>query len=221
MSTQRCPLKLLRHALLPLVLTALCPAAQAGSATSGTGNLPRNTPAVALNFAIQIDKYVFFRIGDGAWPTPGGTTSQVGFSLSPTIPAVPTTPANGNNTAVNWNGAAPPFAVTASSNVLPVEVRSNGGQVSVHATVTTPLTSGSTTIPMNVISATSSDSALPAPTIPATGTGTSINVTGGGTGTVNSLVTIRTANWTFAYDNSVSRPAGNYNGQLSFTAAVP
>ncbi|TDS84502.1 hypothetical protein [Comamonas sp. JUb58] len=221
MSTQRCPLKLLRHALLPLVLAALCPAAQAGSATSGTGNLPRNTPAVALNFSIQIDKYVFFRIGDGVWPTPGGTTSQVGFNLSPTIPAVPITPINGNNTAVNWNGAAPTFAVTASGNVLPVEVRSNGGQVSVYATVTTPLTSGSNTLPMNVISATSSDANLPAPPIPASGTGTSVNVTGGGTGTVNSLVTIRTAIWTFAYNNSVSRTAGNYSGQLSFTASVP
>ncbi len=221
MSTQRCPLILMRQVLLPVALTALGAVAQAGSASSGTGNLPRTTPAVALNFAIQIDKYVFFRIGNGAWPTPGGTTSQVGFSLSPTIPAVPTTPANGNNTAVNWNGTAPPFAVTASGNVLPVEVRSNGGQVSVFATVTTALTSGSNTLPMNVISATSSDSALPAPTIPATGTGTSVNVTGGGTGTVNSLVTIRTANWTFAYDNSVSRTAGNYSGQLSFTASVP
>ncbi|MEJ5151746.1 hypothetical protein [Comamonas sp. MYb396] len=221
MSTQRCPLKLLRHALLPLVLTALCPAAQAGSATSGTGNLPRNTPAVALNFSIQIDKYVFFRIGDGAWPTPGGTTSQVGFNLSPTIPAVPITPINGNNTAVNWNGAAPAFAVTASGNVLPVEVRSNGGQVSVYATVTTPLTSGSNTIPMNMVSITSSDAALPAPTLPASGTGTSVNVTGGGTGTVNSLVTIRTANWTFGYNSAISRTAGNYSGQLSFTAAVP
>ncbi|WP_232539506.1 MULTISPECIES: hypothetical protein [Comamonas] len=221
MNTQRCPLKLLRHALLPLVLTALCPAAQAGSATSGTGNLPRNTPAVALNFSIQIDKYVFFRIGDGAWPTPGGTTSQVGFNLSPTIPAVPITPINGNNTAVNWNGAAPTFAVTASGNVLPVEVRSNGGQVSVYATVTTPLTSGSNTIPMNMVSITSSDAALPAPTLPASGTGTSVNVTGGGTGTVNSLVTIRTANWTFGYNSAISRTAGNYSGQLSFTASVP
>ncbi|WP_423934774.1 hypothetical protein [Comamonas sp. 23] len=221
MNTQRCPLKLLRHALLPLVLTALCPAAQAGSATSGTGNLPRNTPAVALNFSIQIDKYVFFRIGDGAWPTPGGTTSQVGFSLSPSIPAVPTTPTTGNNTAVNWNGTAPTFAVAASGNVLPVEVRSNGGQVSVFATVTTALTSGANTIPMNMVSITSSDAALPAPTLPASGTGTSVNVTGGGTGTVNSLVTIRTANWTFGYNSAISRTAGNYSGQLSFTASVP
>ena len=207
--------------LLALALAAVSAAAQAGSATSGTGNLPRTTPAVALNFSIQIDKYLFFRVGDGAWPTPGGTTSQVGFSLSPSIPAVPTTPANGNNTPVNWNGAAPTFAVAASGNVLPVEVRSNGGQVSVFATVTTALTSGANTIPMNVVSVTSSDSALPAPAIPASGTGTSVNVTGGGTGTVNSLVTIRTANWAFAYNSAVSRTAGNYSGQLSFTAAVP
>ncbi|MGE8493101.1 MULTISPECIES: hypothetical protein [unclassified Comamonas] len=221
MSTQRCPIHRLCLALWPLALAAASSSAQAASATSGTGNLPRTTPAVALNFSIQVDKFLFFRIGDGAWPTPGGTTSQVGFSLSPSIPAVPTTPTTGNNTAVNWNGTAPTFAVAASGNVLPVEVRSNGGQVSVFATVTTALTSGANTIPMNMVSITSSDAALPAPTIPASGTGTSVNVTGGGTGTVNSLVTIRNANWTFAYNSAISRTAGNYSGQLSFTAAVP
>ncbi|QMV72176.1 hypothetical protein HS961_04630 [Comamonas piscis] len=221
MKQQRRPLNLLRQSLLPLLLAGLGASAQAGSASSGTGGLPRNTPAVALNFAIQIDKFLFFRIGDGAWPTPGGTTSQVNFALSPSIPAVPTTPVNSNNTAVNWNGAAPTFSVAASGNVLPVEVRSNGGQVSVFATVTTALTSGSNTIPMNMVSVTSSDATLPAPTIPATGTGTSVNVSGGGTGAVNSLVTIRNANWTFAYNSAISRTAGNYSGQLSFTAAVP
>lgn len=221
MKQQRRTLNLLRQSLLPLLLAGLGASAQAGSASSGTGGLPRNTPAVALNFAIQIDKFLFFRIGDGAWPTPGGTTSQVGFTLSPSIPAVPTTPVIGNNTAVNWNGAAPTFSVAASGNVLPVEVRSNGGQVSVFATVTTALTSGSNTIPMNMVSITSSDAALPAPTLPATGTGTSVNISGGGAGTVNSLVTIRTANWTFGYNSAISRTAGNYSGQLSFTASVP
>ncbi|GAB2807469.1 hypothetical protein GCM10027276_05100 [Comamonas piscis] len=221
MKQQRRTLNLLRQSLLPLLLAGLGASAQAGSASSGTGGLPRNTPAVALNFAIQIDKFLFFRIGDGAWPTPGGTTSQVGFTLSPSIPAVPTTPVNGNNTAVNWNGAAPTFSVAASGNVLPVEVRSNGGQVSVFATVTTALTSGSNTIPMNMVSITSSDAALPAPTLPATGTGTSVNISGGGAGTVNSLVTMRTANWTFGYNSAISRTAGNYSGQLSFTASVP
>lgn len=222
MSMQRSQWPLMHRALLPLVLTAACTTVQAASSTAGPSNsVPLTTQRVALNFSIQIDKFLFFRIGDGAWPTPGGTTSQVSFSLSPSIPAVPTTPATGSNTSVNWSGTAPPLAVTASGNVLPVEVRSNGGQVSVFATVTTALTSGANTIPMNMVSITSSDSALPAPTLPASGTGTSVNITGGGTGTVNSLVTIRNANWTFAYNSAISRTAGNYSGQLSFTAAVP
>ncbi|WP_377779223.1 hypothetical protein [Comamonas odontotermitis] len=128
----------------------------------------------------------------------------------------------GNNTSVNWNGAAPGFVVAASGNVLPVEVRSNGGQVSLYATVTTPLTSGSNTIPMSEIVVTSSDSAnLPAPPIPNSGNGTTVNVNGGGSGAVNSLVTIRNANWTFSYANSASRTAGSYNGQLRFTATTP
>nr|WP_312989976.1 hypothetical protein [Comamonas koreensis] len=221
MSRQRRQLGLMRQALL-LMLAAGSAGVQAASSTAGPSNNPALTTArVALNFSIQIDKFLFFRIGDGAWPTPGGTTSQVSFSLSPSIPAVPTTPVNGNNTAVNWSGAAPTFAVAASGNVLPVEVRSNGGQVSLFATVTTALTSGANTIPMNMVSITSSDAALPAPTIPATGTGTSVNVSGGGTGAVNSLVTIRNANWTFGYNSTISRTAGNYSGQLSFTAAVP
>lgn len=214
---------LVRHAVLALALAwAASGSAQAASATSGTGSLPRTTPTVALNFAIQIDKFIFFRIGDGAWPTPGGTVSQVAFTLTPTIPAVPTTPAAGNNTPLNWNGAAPGFTVAATGNVLPVEVRSNGGQVSLYASVTTPLTSGANTIPMSDVTVASSDSSnLPAPPIPASGTGSSVNVAGGGSGTVNSLVTIRTANWTFSYTGSASRPAGNYSGQLSFTASTP
>lgn len=203
-----------------ICLATTCALAHAAS-DSVSGSLPLTIPRVDLNFSIQIDKFLFFRIGDGAWPTPGGTTSQVSFSLSPSIPAVPATPVNGNNTAVNWSGAAPTFAVTASGNMLPVEVRSNGGQVSLFATVTTALTSGANTIPMNMVSITSSDAALPAPILPASGTSTSVNVTGGGTGAVNSLVTIRNANWTFAYNSTISRTAGNYSGQLSFTASVP
>lgn len=223
MSTQRWQLTRMRQTLLPLVLVAVCTGVQAASSTVGPSSSPTlTTSRVALNFSIQVDKFLFFRVGDGAWPTPGGTTSQIGFTLSPSIPAVPTTPANGNNTAVNWNGAAPSFAVAATGNVLPVEVRSNGGQVSLYATVTTALTSGSNTIPMNVISVASSDTAnLPAPPIPASGSGSSVNVSGGGTGTVNNLVTIRNANWTFSYNSGTSRTAGNYSGQLSFTATVP
>lgn len=195
-------------------------AAHAASASSGAGSLPR-TASVTLDFAIQIDKFIFFRIGDGAWPTPGGTPSSVAFTLTPSIPGVPTTPAPGSNVPVNWSGAAPGFSVAASGNVLPVEVRSNAGQVSLRATVGTPLASGSSIIPMSEITVSSSSTDLPAPPIPANGTGSAVNVAGGGTGTVNNLVTVRNANWTFSYANSASRPAGSYSGQLIFTASTP
>jgi hypothetical protein len=211
----------MRRAALWLAL-ACSGTAWAGTSSSGPSSSPSQTTGrVALNFAIQIDKFVFFRLGDGAWPTPGGTTSSIGFTLSPSIPATPTTPAVGNNTAVNWSGTAPSFSVAASGNMLPVEVRSNGGQVSLRATVTTALTSGTHTIPMSEIVVSSSDTNLPAPVIPASGAGSTVLVTGGGSGTVNSLVTVRNATWTFGFANSASWSAGNYSGQLQFTASVP
>ncbi|MEG0919827.1 MAG: hypothetical protein RSD57_05345 [Comamonas sp.] len=219
-------MKLHNAQLGPAVLFALmacCANSTAGTGSSGPSSSPsRTTPAVALNFTIQIDKFIFFRIGDGVWPTPGGTVSQVAFALTPSIPGIPTAPAVGSNTLVNWSGAAPNFNVAANGNVLPVEVRSNGGQVSLFATVASPLTSGSNIIPMSQITVTSSDSTnLPAPLIPASGSGSAVNVAGGGAGTVNSLVTSRNANWTFGYANSASRFAGNYNGQVTFTATTP
>ena len=211
----------MRRAALWLAL-ACSGTAWAGTSSSGPSSSPSQTTGrVALNFAIQIDKFVFFRLGDGAWPTPGGTTSSIGFTLSPSIPATPTTPAVGNNTAVNWSGTAPSFSVAASGNMLPVEVRSNGGQVSLRATVTTALTSGTHTIPMSEIVVSSSDTNLPAPVIPASGAGSTVLVTGGGSGTVNSLVTVRNSTWTFGFANSASWSAGNYSGQLQFTASVP
>jgi hypothetical protein len=186
---------------------------------STTGALPR-TVGVDLRFQLSIDKVLYFRIGDGALPGVGGTTSTVAFSVGATIPAQPTTPANGNNTAVNWSGAAPSFAVTSSGNVLPVEVRSNAGQVTLRASVTTPLSNGAVTIPMSDIGVASSDAALPAPAIPATGIGTAVNVTGGGAGAINSLVTLRSANWTFSLAGG-NYAAGSYNGQVTFIASTP
>ncbi len=191
-------------------------AAYAGSASSTPSSSPSHTTgAVALEFSIQIDKFIFFRIGDAT------ATSQVTFALTPSIPSPSTTPTVSNNTSVNWSGTAPSFNVAPTGNKMAVEVRSNGGPVSLFATVTTPLTSGSKTIPMSDISITSSDASLSAPTPPASGTGASVNVAGGGVGSINSLVTLRSADWTFSYTSSTSRFAGNYSGQITFTATTP
>lgn len=194
-------------------------ATHAASSTVGpSASVPLTTGLVNLDFTIAIDKFIFFRIGDGAWPTPGGTTSTVSFVLTPSIPGGPTTPVAGNNTSVNWSGAAPTFSVTPSGNALPVEVRSNAGQVTLRAAATAPLTSGANTIPLSEITIASSDSNLPAPPIPNSGTGTTVNVVG--TSFAN-LVTQRTATWTFSYANLASRTAGTYTGQVTFTASSP
>lgn len=195
-------------------------AAHAASANSGAGSLPR-TAAVNLDFQIRIDKFVFLRIGDGAWPSPGGTPSGVAFAVTPSIPPGPTTPVAGNNSAVNWSGVAPGFSVAATGNVLPVEVRSNAGQVSLHATVNAALTSGANVIPMSDIGVSSSSGDLPAPPIPPSGSGSAVNVASGGGSPHFSQVTQRSANWTFTYTHNPSRPAGVYSGQLAFTASVP
>lgn len=174
-----------------------------------------------LDFTVNIGPFIFLRVGN----TGLNNIDTVTFSLTPAIPAAAVTPVAGNNAPVAWSGGSPIFTPVASGNVLPVEVRSNTGQVSLRATTAAPLTSGSNTIPMSQITVTSSNAALPAPPIPDSGIGTSVNVTGGGTlggaTALNNLVTLRGANWTFAYANTVSPAAGVYSGQIAFTASSP
>lgn len=187
--------------------------------------------SASLNFAVNIDKFIFLRVGtggsftgaeSGTGPAANGTIDTVAFTSSASIPAVPTVATSGSNKPVNWSGGTPTF--TASSPVtLPVEVRSNAGQVRITGQATTPLTSGSNTIPMTAIAISSSSPQLPAPVVPATGISPAVAVAVGGTGTTAapSLLTWRTANWTFTYTPSAATPAGAYNGQITFTASAP
>lgn len=217
----------MRRARLVRVL-ALCAAATGAAGAATLARADQSTtvglgvPAIAhLKFTVNIDKFVFFRLGTGAWPTPGGSIDGAAFTLAPTLPGGPTTPVTANNTAANWSGGAPTFSVSPSSGVqLPVEVRSNGGQVSLRATASTPLTSttSANTIPLSEITVTSSNAGLPAPAIPNAGIGSAVTVTPTAFGT---LVTLQTATWTFSYANLTQRPAGIYNGQVTFTASSP
>lgn len=186
------------------------------AAPAGTPNQPVSASA-RLDFITNIDKYLFFRVGTGAYPTASATIDTVAFALTPSIPAAPTTPVNGNSISVNWNAASPAIGAP-TSVVLPVEVQSNAGQITIRATATTALTSGANTIPLSSIVVTSSDANLPAPLVPNAGTGASVNVTGSA---FTNLVTNRAANWTFAYNNAVVPSAGVYTGQITFTASAP
>ena len=170
-----------------------------------------------LDFIANINKFIFLRVGTGAYPTANATVDTVSFALTASIPATATIPVNGSNTIVSWNKVAPTFGTTVSA-VLPVEVRSNAGQVTLQASATTPLTSGANTIPMSSLVIATSDVNLPAPVVPNAGIGASVNVVGS---SFTNLVTTRAANWTFSYNNPTAPTAGIYTGQVTFTASAP
>lgn len=209
------------HARVPrTVLAALLVACGAAAvrADSGSGNGQNAITATArLDFVLNIGRFIFFRVGPRPYPNASTNPADVTITLQPSIPAVPTLPAvTANNVAVNWSGAAPTFAPVPMA--VPVEVRTNAGQISIRANVVTALMSGSDNIPLSQIQVTSSDAGLPAPAIPNTGTGPSALVTGTAYG---NLVTLREAEWTFTYNPAVLPPPGVYTGQISFTAVSP
>jgi hypothetical protein len=195
---------------LCLLLALTAPASADQGATNAGSSVAR------LDFNLDIGKFIFFRVGTAAFPTASGTISTVAFTATPAIPPSALTPVTSNNAVVNWSGALP--VLTATSTSLPVEVRSNAGQISVRAAVVTALTSGANTIALSQIVLTSNDAAFPAPVVPNAGTGPTVNVTGTA---FSNLVTVRNANWTFAYNPLTTQQAGVYTGQISFTAASP
>lgn len=189
------------------------------TSTAPNGNPNRRVTARAdLDFVVNIGKFIFFRIGTGAFPTASGTSDTVSFNIAPSLAGGSGALTNGNDMMVSWDGALPGFAVISTNAVLPVEVRSNAGQVSIRASVISPLVSGASSIPMSQVVVTSSDGNLPAPPVPDSGTGSAANVAGTA---FSSLVTVRSANWTFGYNPTAIPSAGAYSGQISFTASSP
>lgn len=197
-------------ALLLAGAPVLAPADQ----MSQNGNSP--TVTADLEFLVDIGKFLFFRVGSGGFPNASATVDTVSLNVGATIPPGAVVAAPGAGTTVNWSGALPSF--TTPSATVPVEVRSNAGQITLRANVVSPLASGGNNIPLSQILLASSDVNLPAPAIPNTGTGPTVNVTG--TAFTN-LVTQRSATWTFSYVPLATQPAGTYSGQISFTAASP
>lgn len=204
------------RALAAACLLLLAGAARGESdSDTGTGSL---TATARLDFILNVGRFIFFRVGPGNYPNASSTVGQVDITVRPSIPSVPTVPTvSGNNVVVPWSGATPGSSAVLSDTV-PVTVRTNAGQVSIRANAVSPLVNGANGIPLSQILVSSSDTGLPAPTLPDTGTGPSVTVSGTAFG---NLVTVRNADWTFSYSPAVLPPAGTYTGQVSFTAVSP
>lgn len=189
-------------------------------ADSQTTTAPQSNPSqtvsasAALDFQINIGKFIYFRVGTGVFPAANATVDTVTFN---TVPSIPSGAVEGNAQTTSWTGSVPVFTSTIDAS-LPVEVRSNAGQISLRASVASPLSNGSATIPFSDIKIVSTDSNLPAPPIPDSGTGSAVNVAG--TSFAN-LVTERTASWKFSYVGSGASTAGSYTGIITFTASAP
>ena len=76
-----------------------------GYAAAGAGTV---TATARVNLSVTVPKLILLRVGSA-----NTTVDTAAWTVSASIPAVPTVPVNGNNTAVNWNGTAP--ALTASA----------------------------------------------------------------------------------------------------------
>lgn len=205
-----------RAEALSLVVGSLVLVYGLGSyAEERTSTAPNNNPtrsvtaSASLDFTVNLGKFLFLQIGTNAANSP----DTIVFQGTPTIPSPIT---NGNKVNIDWNGTTPTLFTT-NANSLAVAVKSNAGQINLKATVNS-LSNGTNTLPFNNLTISSSNTGLPAPPIPSSGTGTSVNVTGTA---FNNLVTDQTATWTFSYNTPNSALPGVYQGQVTFTASSP
>ncbi|RSZ32247.1 MULTISPECIES: hypothetical protein [unclassified Variovorax] len=105
---------------------------------SGTGTI---TAQAKVNLSVTVPKLILLRVG-----STNTTVDTVTWTSSLSIPGVPTTPVVGNNTNVDWSGAAPTVTATSAANVLNVYAWTNAGAGTINCAMGAwaPLTGGPT-----------------------------------------------------------------------------
>jgi hypothetical protein len=188
----------------------LIAAAAVAAVFSAQAESDLNTSGVAgasasakLDFRITVPRIIFLRVGTGtnfADALGGANIDRVDFTLT------------ANDLT---SGAAIAGASGAGAYPIVARVLGNGGNVSFSATgpavgLSGPV--GSTPVPWTqIVPAVAAGGTLPHPVV--NGAITNLPAT-------NSVVNA-TSNWTFNYANSTAIAAGVYNGQVTYTAALP
>ena len=198
----------------PVLLAAACLAlaaawprpAPAASATDGTGALSIN---LDLNFTMVYPRFLRFRVGAAA----AGSVNSLQFT--------PTVLSLGNATPLAGAGG------DVSGSTVTVEVVGNNGQITITPTNDSGglgLGTGNAAdgfISYAQIATSSNDASLPAPTLSNAGGVASQPALNSG------LVTQRSAQWTFTYQNQTVPSAGTYGagggtgGRVTYTASMP
>jgi hypothetical protein len=98
-----------------------------GYASSGTGTI---SATAKVNLSVTVAKLILLRVGSAS-----GTADTMTWSVGQTIPGVPTTPANGNGTAVNWDGTAPTVTTSADPAAINVYAWTNATTPSINCSM--------------------------------------------------------------------------------------
>lgn len=187
--------------LAVLALGSVAPVQAESDFQAGTGGL---TATARLDFQVVIPKFLRLQVGTAGLPI-----DLVTF----TVPAANV--GDGTNIAGLSSGANP----------IPVLVQGNNGNIVLTGTTIGALNNGAgDTISFAQILETSSDATgLPSPDL-VDGAGTAVTIAPN----VGARGVNRSAEWTFAYDNTLPAPgAGTYggigvnNGRVTYTATLP
>jgi hypothetical protein len=195
-------MKLIKKQLLAtalLVALGASPLTVMGESASDNGAAGSLSAAAHLNLRVTIPRFLHFRVG-----TAGGTIDQILFE--------PTDADVGDGTAVTGTGG------DAGGGAASVAIRSNAGAITITA-INDGGTGGLGTagdISLSEITVLSDNVALPTPALSDAGNDISSPSLNGGVG---SNVTNQTATWTYSYENNTTPDAGNYDAQITYTAA--
>jgi hypothetical protein len=180
--------------LLALGISPLTVMAESTS-DNGAGNL---SAAARLNLRVTIPRFLHFRVG-----TVDATIDQITFT--------PTSAEVGDGTSIAGTGGD-----AGGGSGANVAVRSNSGQITITESNdggVGGLGTGAGNISLSEITVSSDNAALDTPTLSDSGGNTSSPTLNGGN------VTNRTAVWTYSYDNTTTPADGDYDAEITYTAA--
>ena len=185
-------MKFAKQLIALAVLGASVSAFAASDINSGAAGVAISATA-ALDFRVAVPRIIYLQVGTGAAFTDVATVDLVTFVLT-------AAQVTGGGAVVGTSGAA-----------ITARVLGNGGNVTFSAAGSgTGLTNtGLATIPWSQITGTGS-AGLPHPAIGGS------TVLAAAAGIVN-----QTTTFTFSYANATQLAAGDYNGTVTYTAALP
>lgn len=172
-----------------------------GYNAAGTGSV---TATARVNLQVTVAKLILLRVG-----STNAAVDTLAWTVGKSIPAVPTTPATGNNTAVDWSGAAPTTPALANPAAVNVFAWTNATTPTINCAV--GAWTGPAGGPTNANFTVAVGGATPVPH-----PGANLGACASTNFTANSLLT---GTWTYALGGTPGTwPAGVYSTTVTYTA---